>query len=66
MDMQYERNGDRIFVTANGTPKEIAGLIAALQDQQDDPESVLVRKPYQMRYSLVKVSSGRESSLDAK
>lgn len=65
MDMRYEKNGNCVTVSANGTPKEIAGLVAALQDRQGDLEYVLVREPYQTRYSLVKAGPGRESSLDA-
>lgn len=48
-----------------GSPQEIAALVFAAQERQSK-EYVLVRKPYQRRYSLVKVGDGCDGSFEDK
>lgn len=66
MDLHYERTGDRILATVTGTAKEIADLVVAIQGQQEKSKYALIREPYQTNYSLVRLDTGRESSLEAK
>ena len=60
MDLCYEQVGNQVAVTAHGTPNEIAGLVAALQDRQKRDAYALIREPYQRHYSMGKKGIARK------
>lgn len=63
MDLRYEQDGDRVTATTSGTPKEIAGLVAALQDRQEGARYALTQEPYQTNYSPVKTNLRRNVAI---